>query len=197
MGSAEDAQYDLFHINAFDLDNSGGIVISNRHDNAIYRVQRSTGRITWKLGGTTTSKSLRILRDPYAATAFGGQHDMHVLPDGTITVFDNGTLRDRPARALRFRIDTRARTATLIESATDPAAAPSPFAGGATRVAPGTWVVSYGGTPRMEEMDDAGRPSLVITFTDPRAFSYRLEPVMPGEPITIDRLRAGMDRMAR
>lgn len=44
-----------------------------------------------------------------------------MLPDGTVTLFDDGTGLGRPARAVRYSIDTAALTATLLEWENDPA----------------------------------------------------------------------------
>jgi hypothetical protein len=114
-------------------------VISCRHTDALYRIERKTGRVDWKLGGRHTSKSLELIGDPkYGSKSFGGQHDVRVLPDGTITVYDNGSRRERPPRLLRFRIDAGKRTATLIEQHTEPLVTRSDWQGGTRRLAGGT-----------------------------------------------------------
>ena len=66
------------------------MIASFRHLDAVYKISKSTGKIVWKLGGTTTPKSLTVKDDPRAYT-LGAQHDARLLPDGTLTVFDNRT----------------------------------------------------------------------------------------------------------
>src|SRR5205823_12065111 len=97
--------WDNVHINSVSVDGDG-VVFSARQLDAIYRIERATGAIDWKLGGTRTSRSLRVVGDPGGGpTTFGGQHDVQVLPDGTITVYDNGSKLSRAPRAVRYRID--------------------------------------------------------------------------------------------
>src|SRR5205085_8295046 len=97
--------YDIVHINAVAPDGNS-LVLSFRHLDAIYRINRATGAVEWKIGGTRRPESLDIVGDPqYGGTSLGGPHDVRVLPDGTVTVFDNGTARDRPPRAVRYRVD--------------------------------------------------------------------------------------------
>ena len=79
-----------------------------------------------------------MIGDPRAYT-FGGQHDARLLPDGTLTVFDNRTdLSDPRPRAVRFRIDEQARTPTYLWSITDPAISFSICCGSARRLATAT-----------------------------------------------------------
>lgn len=191
-GTAADPVYDLYHTNAFALDGKG-LLISMRHTDAIYRIDRATGRITWKLGGTPTKQSLKIVGDPLAAVDFGGQHDVRRLADGTITLYDNGTDRGRGPRGLRFRIDTRERTATRIAQVTDRTVLASPFAGSATRLPGGNWVVAFGGTPTVDELTPGSTPVFRLTLSGP---TYRAFSIGATSQVTAARMRAGMDAMA-
>lgn len=62
--------YDLVHANALEQ-NGDGLLLSLRHTDAIYRFDRATGAIEWKLGGTATPQ--RLTPDPLdpAAAARG------------------------------------------------------------------------------------------------------------------------------
>jgi hypothetical protein len=46
-----DSPYDYFHINAVNLDNDGNLLISGRHTWTVYKVDRQTGQVLWRLGG--------------------------------------------------------------------------------------------------------------------------------------------------
>jgi hypothetical protein len=185
-------EYDPMHINSI-APVGGDVVISTRHTDAVYRIDRRTGRVEWKLGGTHTKRSLEILNDPqYGDAEFGGQHDARVLPDGTVTVYDNSSGRDRPPRLLRFRIDTGLRTATLIEEITDPDALSSSSQGSARRLPGGNWVASWASEPYVTETTPAGKRVLRLYFPD--LVTYRALPILPGR-IGASRLRAAMDAM--
>jgi hypothetical protein len=168
-------------------------VISTRYTDALYRIDRATGRVDWKLGGTHTPESLAIAGDPrYGATTFGGQHDARVLPDGTVTVYDNGTDRGRPPRDLRYRIDAQARTATLLEQLTDPEVTSSDWGGGTRKLPGGNWVTAWCHRQLVTEMTPSGK--LVFRLVLVRRSSYRVYPVLPGR-LSAATLRSGMDRM--
>jgi Arylsulfotransferase (ASST) len=167
--------YDIVHINSVAPDGRY-FLVSLRHTDAIYAVDKATGHVVWKLGGTPTSASLTIRGD--SVPDFGGQHDVRVLPDGTVTLFDNGTDRGRPPRALRFRIDSRTRTATLLEQITDPLVTSSPCCGSARELPGGDWVISWGGDPLVTEVTPAG--TRVFTLDLQPLISFRAPPVPAG-----------------
>lgn len=171
--------WDWQHINSVEPDGDG-FLVSMRHTDAIYRIRRSDGGIDWKLGGTTTPQSLRVVGDPRAPDVFGGQHDARVLPDGTVSVHDNGTGRGRPPRIVRYRIDAGAGTATLVQEITDPdPGAASPCCGSARMLPGGDWVAAWGGTSSVQELRPDGSPVLELRFAAPY-FTYRAPPVPPG-----------------
>ena len=182
--------YDIVHFNAVEPYGRQRVLVSLRHTDAVYAVDKPSGSILWKLGGTQTSRSLSILGDDVAD--FGGQHDVRVLPDGTITMFDNGTGRGRGPRALRFRVDPNAMTATLLDRISDAAVTDSPCCGSARRLPGGNWVMSWGGTDLVEETTATGERAFALQF--PSLISYRAFPVLSGQ-LTRGALRTGMDSM--
>jgi Arylsulfotransferase (ASST) len=182
--------YDVFHLNSVALDGKGGLVISARNVNAVYRIDLATGDVTWKLGGTKRPQSLHVVGDPLSPT-FRGQHDARVLPDGTVTVYDNRS-DIGPPRAVRFRIDASARKARWVEQVTDPKATKSGSEGSARRLSGGDWVVSWGGTGVASEISSKNRPLWRLKFADTMA--YRVVPV-PFGTLSAASLRRAMDRM--
>jgi hypothetical protein len=180
--------HDIVHINSIEPDGNG-YLLSFRHLNATYRILRSNGAIDWKLGGTTTSRSLTVSGDP-VSPRFGGQHDIRRLSDGTVALHDNGTTQSRPPRAVRYRIDTSARTATLVESLSDPAIPSSNCCGSSRKLSTGGWLIDWGGTPTTSEYDANGSRISSLSFAP--FFSYRAVPIEPGE-ISAAELRNGMD----
>ncbi|HKP90592.1 MAG TPA: arylsulfotransferase family protein, partial [Thermoleophilaceae bacterium] len=184
--------YDVVHLNSMEPDRAGGLVISTRHTNAVYRIDRASGKITWKLGGTGRKESLEVAGDPRDPT-FGRQHDARVLPDGTVTVFDNRSRIGSP-RAVRFRIDVDGRRARWLGQATDEKARESVAQGSARRLPGGNWVVSWGGTKVLSEISASNRPVWRLDFRDGDVFNYRVTPIAPGRLGAFE-LRRAMDRM--
>ncbi len=190
--SAPKGPFDIVHINSVDVD-ADSVLVSMRNTDAIYKIDRASGEILWKLGGTPTPTRLSVVGDPHGTYPLGAQHDARRLADGTVTVFDNAQPLGRPPRAVRFRIDEQARTATYLEAISDPDVSEAVCCGSAHRTEAGGWLVGWGGGPKMNpivEYAADGRPTFTLTITS--GFSYRVHPVAPGR---LDRtaLRTGMD----
>src|ERR671933_961242 len=75
--------YDYFHVNAVEEDTDGNLLVSARNTHAIYKLDRATGRILWRLGGKRSDFAMG------RGTRFAWQHDARRLADGTISLFDN------------------------------------------------------------------------------------------------------------
>jgi hypothetical protein len=187
----DDGTWDIVHLNTVE-DAGDAVLITARNLDAILKVDRGSGEIVWKLGGSTTERSLQVvgLDD---ARPISGPHDARLLPDGTITVFDNGSGAGRVARSLRFRIDEEAGTATVIENVSDPRAQTSACCGSSRRLANGNWITAYGGRQLISEVTPNGTPVLTI-MTEPSSWAYRIVPVEAGV-LPASAWRAGMDAM--
>jgi hypothetical protein len=156
---------------------------------AIYRIDKATGNVVWKLGGTKRPESLHAVGDD-RPKLFSGQHDVQLLPDGTVTVYDNHT--PGQPRAMRFRIDAAHRRATLLQQVTEPQLVWSPAEGSARLLPGGDWVVSWGATNLLSELRATGDPAWRLTLD--KGQSYRITPVA-GDVLSASRLRRAMDRM--
>ena len=199
--------YDVFHMNSAVTDASGNLLVSLRYTDAVFKIAdpagtTSPGKVIWKLGGSAPTKEpgtrLTIVGDPVFAAGggFGGQHYARFFDAGDgnlyVTLHDNGTGRNRAPRAVRYRIDEAAKTATLVEQVTDTAAPNlrSSCCGSAKKLPGGDWVMSWGGNPIVTELTPAGQRAFVLTFGG--AFSYRADPILPGV-LTRDQLRSAMN----
>ena len=120
------------------------MIASFRHLDAVYKIDKSTGAIVWKLGGTSRPESLTVI-GIHARYTFGGQHDARLLPDGTLTVFDNRTnLGYDTPRAVRFRIDETDRNRDAAAVDQRPARPASHCCGSARRLGNGDWLIDWG-----------------------------------------------------
>ena len=194
--SPETAAYDLVHLNSIEPAGDG-LIVSARHLDAVFRINRRTGNIDWKLGGTSVlGKSLTVIGAPSGfggQRLFGGQHDARLWTDGTLTVHDNGSWRDRPPVMDRFRIDPIARTATVLERIANPEVRISKAIGGTRKVAGGNWVTSWGGSPIVTEQSADGAIVRRFAFAK-NHWSYRVVPIERGR-LGAATLRRGMSEM--
>jgi len=76
--------FDYFHINSIDVDHDNNLLVSARETFAVYKIDRNSGQIIWRLGGKKSDFEMA------EGTRFSFQHDARCLPDGTISIFDNG-----------------------------------------------------------------------------------------------------------
>jgi hypothetical protein len=181
--------FDYAHANSVDLDGDGTIILSARNTWTIYKIDRATGAIRWRLGGKHSSFKLG------AGAHFAWQHDARRRADGALTVFDNSAFPPvrKHSRALALRVDEGARTATLISARTHPRGLLTATQGNQQTLPNGDALVGWGSqryftefapdggvlwdarlsvgyeTYRAYRMPWVGRP-----FTTPRAAAVRL-----------------------
>jgi len=185
--------WDIVHLNSVEVDGDA-LIVSSRNLDAVYRISRSDGSVLWKLGGTTTSGSLTVAGDGAGRTPFlNSQHDARRLPNGDITVFDNGTEGLRTPRALELTVDPVAHTATVVRAVTDDREPLSPCCGSVRPVPSGGLAIAWGGTGLFTETDASGAPVLSLDLGS-TLFSYRVVPVAPGV-VSRATLQDGMDAM--
>jgi hypothetical protein len=187
--------FDPVHINSIEPRGADELVLSTRHTDAVYGIDRATKRIEWKLGGTETRDSLRIIGDP-ASKLFGGQHDARVGPDGTLSIFDNGKDRPRLPRVVFYRLDEKAGTATYLGQLNDPRVKTSHCCGSARPIAAGGWLVSWGDNPLVSAFDE--RERILFRF-GLAASTFRAVPVPEGATSVaeLDRSLEAMERGLR
>jgi Arylsulfotransferase (ASST) len=182
-GQPHGGEVDLYHLNSLDsvLDGSNpadtpyDYVVSSRHLDAVFRVDRETDAIDWILGGDPTvvrAERLTIKGDP-----LGGPrrpHDARLNGD-VLTLFDNRTgIPGQAARAVAYRIDETARTATLLWQITEPQGRPSNGLGSVRVASDGSVLVAWGGLQPMFEEFDASHHRLWTFALAPEEQSYRI-----------------------
>jgi PKD repeat protein len=180
--------YDIVHLNSVEA-HGNEIVFSARHTDAAWGVDRSSGAILWKLGGTPRAESLTVAGDPQGSYPLRGNHDARILGDGTLTLHDNNTGLGLAPRAVHYQLDEQAHTATFLDAASDPEVPMSFCCGSARRTADGGWLVSWGGNPIIGRYAADG--TRLFTLDLGNNFSYRSIPVP--DSTTIADVRAGMN----
>jgi hypothetical protein len=103
---------DYVHGNAFEFDQGGDLLLSSRHLDEITKIDWETGEVIWRFGLLAKNNEFTILNDPWG---FSHQHDVRVLPNGNITIYDNGNLKSYQfSQALEYEINELTMTATLV-----------------------------------------------------------------------------------
>lgn len=182
--------FDPVHINSIDPRGQSQVVISTRHTDAVYGIDRASGEIRWKLGGSKTGKSLRIVGDP-AHRPLGGQHDARVGSDGRLSVYDNGKDRPRRPRVVFYRLEPANGVARYLGQLSDPEVSRSHCCGSARELPGGGWLVSWGDNPLVSAFDDQGRLAFRLHLA---ASTFRAPPAPPGAT-SVGALDAGMEAM--
>jgi hypothetical protein len=157
---AKAAPYDYFHVNSIEEEPDGNLLVSARNTHSIYEINRRTGKIVWRLGGTRSDFAM----GPH--TRFAWQHDARRQPNGTITLFDNGATPpvEKFTRVLVLRVDKKSRKVTLVRSYVHPQRLLTPFEGNAQFLADGHVFVGWGANPYFSEFDRSGRVLLDAYF---------------------------------
>jgi hypothetical protein len=165
------------HINAIEPDRDGNIMISSRHQSEVTKIDRDTGEMIWRMGGN--NNQFTLMGD---TQWFSRQHDIRRLPNGNITLFDNGNLNTpQQSRACEYALDEENKVATLVwEYRYDPPFYTSAM-GNAQRLPCGNTVIGWGSSqsPDVTEVHMDGTIAFDMTFgrgaSTYRAFRYPWE----------------------
>jgi Arylsulfotransferase (ASST) len=143
---------DYFHINSIDVYDDN-FLISAKGTSTVYRVDRASGEILWRLGGKRSSFEM----GPGTRTAF--QHDARLHEDGTITIFDNGAPPQvhEQSRGIVVHADTDAMKATLLREYTHPKKLLSTSQGNVQVLPNGNVFVGWGSEPYFSEYSKDGK----------------------------------------
>jgi hypothetical protein len=161
--------YDYFHINSIDIDHDGNLIVSARNTHTIYKLNRKTGAIIWRLGGKRSDFTLT------RSAQFAWQHDARRRPDGNLTLFDNSAgPQVRPqSRALVLHLDMKSMRATVVRNFVHRPPIVAVDQGNAQRLADGHYLVGWGHQPRFTEFGPRGTILFDGRFGRGRVDSYR------------------------
>jgi Arylsulfotransferase (ASST)/IPT/TIG domain len=184
--------YDVFHCNSIDRDpQTGDLLLSMRGTDAVYRLNRATGQVLWKLGGNSVVRKgeqhFIVKNDPQRS--FYGQHDARFQPNNGISLFDNHTWHVGAARGVEYHIDAKAGTASLAWEYRNPDDGHSNATGAFRRYAQGSDnLIAWGFKPNtlFTEVDADGKVLLNVALPN-GDWAYRAVKV-PTDEFDIDLL---------
>src|SRR5215203_4278528 len=159
--------FDYFHINSVDPNPEGYLTISARRTSAVYKVDRNTGEVEWRLGGKYSDFEMG------PGTRMYWQHDVRRHSDNIITIFDNARVTSgERSRGIVVEIDEDAMEATLVGEYVRPEKTLSDTQGN-VQVLPGGHVfVGWGSEPYFSEFSRDGELLFDASFP-PEVESYR------------------------
>jgi hypothetical protein len=109
--------YDYFHINSIAETSDGNLLISAKNTCAVYKVDRSSGKVLWRMNGKKTDFTMG------PGSPFFYQH--HARPNGLsgISVFDDGYEPNpkAPSRGLLLDVDEKAMRVSVSAAYRHPA----------------------------------------------------------------------------
>jgi Arylsulfotransferase (ASST) len=140
--TAQDRREEWTHGNTVAELPGGNLVVGFRNISTVVIIERSSGKIVWKLGSPPLAQ----------------QHDPRPLPSGNLTIFDNGThRRDHPAPYSRV-IEVDPRTGAIVWEYRDQSLFDffSPYISGAQRLPNGNTLICEGCDGRIFEVTPDG-----------------------------------------
>jgi hypothetical protein len=160
--------FDYFHINSVVERADGITLVSARNTSAIYELDTATGQVLETIGGHASS----IRLGPGASTAY--QHDARVLPNGTISIFDNGgvPMLHAQSRGVIIKLNRHAGTGAVVAQYEHPKPLSSGSQGNFQQLPDGNFFVGWGSEPYFSEFTPAGRTVFDAHFRGPYQ-SYR------------------------
>lgn len=149
-GSSAEKAFDPYHVNSVD-DYGSTLLVSARHTHTLYLLDRTTGKLVWRLGGK---------RSDFAVAdnaAFAWQHDARRRSATEISVFDNHYAQGATgtSRGLFLTINETARTAVLKAEYVN-AGHRGNAEGNVQVLANGNVLVGWGADPAATEFTAAG-----------------------------------------
>jgi Arylsulfotransferase (ASST) len=139
--------WDYFHVNAIDVEADGNLLVSARNTWAVYKVERSGGRVLWRLGGKRSDFAFG------KGARFAWQHDARSHESGMLSVFDNGVER---SRGLVLALDERRMRARVVREYVHDPSLHAYKLGSVQLLANGDALVGWGTDPHLTEFAAGG-----------------------------------------
>ena len=157
------------HGNSIEIDADNNIIISSRLMNEITKIHRTTGEIIWRLGGK--NNEFTFVDDD---EGFCRQHDVRRLPDGNITVYDNGSCHNpKISSAKEYELDEENMTATLVWKYEHPKKIFCETMGNVQRLPNGNTFINWGRIPDTNMTGDNIYPAITEVRND-KSIAYEL-----------------------
>jgi Arylsulfotransferase (ASST) len=154
--------YDYFHINSLAPTADGHLLISSRNTWTVYKVDRTNGKVIWRMNGKKSDFTMG------PGSHFYWQHHVRPHPGGVLTVFDNGAApqKEPQSRGLILDVDEKNMHVSLRHDYTHPQQKLIASAMGSTQLLPdGNVVVGWGTNYYFSEFSQDGQLVAAATMT--------------------------------
>ncbi len=186
--SLTDPTIDLVHGNGLALAGDGNLLVSSRDLSEITKIDLQTGAVMWRLGGK--ANQFQFVNDQ----PFAYQHNIGVLPNGDITIFDNHGTQESPApsRGVEYKVDEVNKTVTKMWEFQDTPPIFATFMGDTQRMVNGNtfldWGAPFTGTGyqfvNITEVDPQNQVIFQLAFDQPYVSYRAFRAPWLGSPLT-------------
>jgi hypothetical protein len=153
---------DYVHGNAFEFDHNGNLMMSLRNMEEVIKIDYKTGELIWRMG-VRAKMNMFTFND---TIGWSWQHDIRQLPNGNITIYDNGNyhLPQPYSQAVEYSIDEDEMTAELVWNYRESPDVYRPSTGSHRRISGGHSLIGWGtgGDLLISEVDESGNKHLDI-----------------------------------
>jgi hypothetical protein len=152
-GVSVHAPYDYFHVNSVELDSDGDLLVCARNTWTIYKIDRGSGDVVWRLGG----KRSDFEHGPGAT--FAWQHDARHHDGHLVSLFDDGAAPpvEPRSRGLILALDVKRMRATVQRTYVHSPRTLAHALGNLQVMPNGNVLVGWGTSPYVTEYTDGGR----------------------------------------
>jgi hypothetical protein len=151
-GGTEQTPFGYFHINSIAVAHDDDLLISARNTCTVYKVDRASGAIKWRLGGSQSDFTMG------PGTTFWWQHCVREPAPNVLSIFDDGGLpkKERHSRGILLDLDTAGMRATLSRSYPSPAGLLASNQGSMQLLDDHRVLIGWGSEPAFTEFADDG-----------------------------------------
>ncbi len=171
---------DFCHANSICEDLDGNIIVSFRFLDEITKINKSTGEIIWRMGGSKCKNNQFEFENDNNGGFFGfsHQHTSTILPNGNLLLFDNGNLRiPNFSRAVEYKVDEKNKKVTKVWEYRNTPDIYSNFMGSVKRLPNGNTLINWG-EKKISEIKPDKSIALELLVNDPKILSiYRADKV--------------------
>lgn len=194
--SNDQSLWDPYHLNSISVASDGNLLVSSRHTWTVYKVERTSGKVLWRLGGKKSDFTVS------SAARFAWQHDVTPYPGNRLAMFDNVsglTMSHKQSRGLVLSVDESRRAVTLDHEYLHSNPPVRSAALGSVHILPdGHVFVGWGDGPYVTEYHPDGTAIYDLRMNGDRTYSYRgFRSPWTGRPagkpaLAVDQVSGGM-----